>query len=70
MNKYLSNKVDYLDIENRIIKVLNDNSINLIKELYIKNRKELKGYGLSDRDINQIIIKLQLIGLDLNGRKY
>ena len=34
------------------------------------NRKKLKAIGLKDSEIKQVIIKLQLLGLDLNKRMY
>lgn len=68
--KYLDSKIDILDVNKEIIKVLNDNNIVFISDLYVLNRKVLKSFGLTDRNISQIIIKLELLGLDLNGKKY
>lgn len=65
--KYLDKNVDILDID---VSLLKKNNINLIGELYKKNRKELKSIGYKDSEINLISIKLQLLGLDLNGRIY
>lgn len=48
--------------------VLISNNILTVADLWCLNRKTLKNYGLKDSDINQIIIKLQLLGLDLNKR--
>ena len=41
---------------------------NIINDLWKLNRHELKQLGLTDQQINQIIIRLQLIGLDLNKK--
>jgi len=68
--KCLDCKVDVLDIKKDIIKLLNDNNIFYVRDLYILNRKNLKSFGLNDRDIYQVIIQLELLGLDLNGKKY
>ena len=68
--KCLDCKVDVLDIKKDIIKLLNDNNIFYVRYLYILNRKNLKSFGLNDRDIYQVIIQLELLGLDLNGKKY
>lgn len=55
--------------ESTILK-LKDNNIITINDIWILNRKELKSIGLSDSEINKIIISLQLIGLDLNKKIY
>lgn len=69
-NKILEKEVNIIGLEPRIIKVLNDNDIYAVKELWTFSRKNLKNMGLNDSDINSIIIKLQLFGLDLNKKVY
>lgn len=59
-----------LDLENNIIKILNDNNILIIDDLWKSKRSDLKNIGLSDKEINQILIKLQLIGIGLNKKIY
>ena len=66
----LDKNIEFLDLSKSINKILIDNNIILIKDLWIYNRKSLKRLNLSDKDIQSIIIKLQLNGLDLNKRKY
>ena len=68
--KYLDKKIDILELDKNIINLLINNGINNICDLYVLNRKKLKEFGLSDSNINKISIKLQLLGLDLNGKKY
>ncbi len=68
--KYLDKKIDILELDKNIINLLINNGINNISDLYVLNRKKLKEFGLSDSNINKISIKLQLLGLDLNGKKY
>ena len=68
--KYLHKKIDILELDKNIINLLINNGINNISDLYVLNRKKLKEFGLSDSNINKISIKLQLLGLDLNGKKY
>jgi len=68
--KYLDKKIDILELDKNIINVLINNGINNISDLYVLNRKKLKEFGLSDSNINKISIKLQLLGLDFNGKKY
>ena len=60
--KYLDKSIDFLDLKKDILIILKDNNINCISDLYVLNR--------SDREICQIIIKLELLGLDLGGKKY
>lgn len=66
----LNNNIKVLNLESNILDKLKDNSISTIDQLYKFNRKELKKINLKDSEINQIIIKLQLMGLDLNKKKY
>ena len=68
-NKYLDEDISYLKLNNDINNIFKDNNILTIEDLWIKNRTYLKNLGLSDNEIKQIIIKLELIGLDLNKRK-
>lgn len=68
MLNILEKNLNYLKINNKIINILNDNNIYNINDLWIKNRKYLKNLGLSDSEIKEIIIKLELIGLDLNKK--
>ena len=66
----LDKKIETLGLKDSINKILIDNNIVLINDLWISNRKSLKKLNLSDKDIQNIIIKLQLVGLDLNKKKY
>ena len=70
VNKHLDLDVQTLDLEQSILNILNDNDIKLINDLWLCNRKKLKEFGIKDADIKQIIIKLLLIGLDLNKKVY
>lgn len=68
--KYLDKGIDFLELKKNILNILKENNINYIRDLYVLNRKSLKAIGFSDKDICQIIIKLELLGLDLGGKKY
>lgn len=70
VNKHLDLDVKTLELDHEVIDILNSNDINIISELWVCNRKKLKEIGVKDSDIKQIIIKLQLIGLDLNKKVY
>jgi len=49
---------------------LNNNNIYTVNDLWKLKRKDLKGFDLNDNEIKQIIIKMQLHGIDLNRRIY
>ena len=69
-NNNLDNDINSLNISKKIVKILKENEIIKVYDLWIRNRKYLKNLGLSDNEIKEIIIKLELIGLDLNKKKY
>jgi hypothetical protein len=59
-----------LELNKEIIKLLKENNIALIKDLWKLKRDNLKKLNLNDSQINDIIIKMQLLGLDLNKKIY
>ena len=69
-NIYAEKDIKILELESDIVKVLLDNEIKTVGDVWVMNRKKLKAIGLKDSDIKQVIIKLQLLGLDLNKRMY
>lgn len=66
----LNKNIEILNLDDSIIKKLKENNINIIEELWVINRHKLKDMNFKDNEINQIIIKLQLIGIDLNHKRY
>ena len=66
----IEDKIETLNLSKSINKILKENNIIYIKDLWILNRKALKSYGLKDSEIKDIIISLQLQGLDLNKKIY
>lgn len=66
----LKKNIEILNLDGNIIKKLKENNINIIEELWVINRHKLKDMNFKDNEINQIIIKLQLIGIDLNHKRY
>lgn len=66
----LKKNIEILNLDDSIIKKLKENNINIIEELWVINRHKLKDMNFKDNEINQIIIKLQLIGIDLNHKRY
>ncbi len=57
-----------LGFEKDILDKLCLNNIDSIEKLWVMNRKELKRIGFTYEEINDIAIKLQLKGLDLNRK--
>ena len=66
----IADKIDTLKLSKNINKILKENNIIYIKDLWILNRKKLKEIGLIDKEIKDVIISLQLQGLDLNKKIY
>lgn len=69
-NAALEKDVKKLGLEDNITEILINNEIVKVGNLWELNRKKLKAMGLKDGDINQVVIKLQLLGLDLNRKVY
>lgn len=65
MNEILEKNISTLNLGKNIFNKLLSNEITNILELCNYSRMELADIGLSNEDINQIIVKLQLMGLDL-----
>jgi hypothetical protein len=66
----LDENIQKLDIENNVIETLNSNEIFKIKDLWPLTREELKEMGFSDQGVKNIVVHLQLKGMDLNRKKY
>lgn len=69
-NKYIDKDISILGLDDNIACLLTKNEIRTVNDLWLKTKKELKNYGLKDKDIKYVSIKLQLIGLDLNKKMY
>lgn len=62
--------INNLSLSKDLILKLNENNIKYIEEIWVLKRSELKSRGFTKEEIKNIIISLQLIGLDLNKKKY
>lgn len=62
--------INSLSLDKEIIAKLKQININYIEELWRLKRADLKNNKFTNDEINKIIISLQLIGLDLNKKKY
>lgn len=68
--KNLDNNIETLCLEIKIIEKLHNLGLNTINDLWKSKRIYLKENGLTDNEINQIKIKLQLLSIDLNKKVY
>lgn len=66
----LNSSIDILKLDCDITTLLLSNKITQIYDLWLLKRSDLRNMSLSDIQINQIIIKLQLFGIDLNKKVY
>lgn len=69
MEELLNRQIRFLGLPIQLENKLLDNNINIIYDLWVSKRSNLKKI-LNDREISDIIIKLQLHGLDLNKKVY
>lgn len=68
MKSVLKESLCYLNLDINLIEKLEKNNINKVEELWSLTKKDLKCIGVNDQEIHQIIIRLELHGLDL-GKK-
>lgn len=62
--------INKLKIQENIKRKLKNNKLNIIKDIWRLKRKDLKNLDFNDSEIKEIIISLQLIGLDLDRKIY
>lgn len=58
-----------LNLSNEILDIFKKNKINTIEKLTNLERNDLKKMSLTNSQINQVIIQLQLVGMDLKKTK-
>ncbi|MBQ8892442.1 MAG: hypothetical protein IJ068_06250 [Bacilli bacterium] len=69
MNRFLDKDITYLNLDKNISSILEENNICKVNDLWVYNKKTLKNIGMTNSDIKKIMIKLELLGLELN-KKY
>lgn len=67
---YLNKDITCLVNDEQTINILKSNEKSKIRDVWMLKRQDLKKMGLTDTKINDIIIKLQLNGLDINSKVY
>lgn len=70
MKVNLEDNINSLNLKKDIENKLKLHEIKSLNELWQSSRNDLRKCDLSNRDISEIIIKLQLLGLDLNKKLY
>ncbi len=65
MRELLNNSVDELKLDKKIKKILVEKEIDTVLKLCNHSRLELNDAGLINPQINDVIVSLQLVGLDL-----
>lgn len=65
MKEIFDEKISILKLDKVISNILNNNRIDTIYSLCNCSRMELVGIGLTNNQVNKIMINLQLQGLDL-----
>lgn len=68
--KILDNDVNELKLNSKICSKLIDNNIDTIGKLCNYTRSDLRNLDFVQSDIQSIVIKLQLNGLDIKGNEY
>lgn len=62
--------INNLSLSKEIVNKLKSNNLNYIEDVWILKRINLKNMEFNNDEIKEIIISLQLNGLDLNKKKY
>lgn len=68
MKEKLNQNVSELKLDKKTVQKLEAQELKTVNDLWHVNRKELKRAGFTDSEIHQIIIQLELYGLDLGHR--
>lgn len=66
----LNKNIEILNLDSIILKKLNYINICKVEDLWKCKKEELKDNNFTNSDIAHIKVRLQLIGLDLNGKVY
>lgn len=70
MFKINNKDINNLSISKELINKLKDKELNYIEDVWVLKRINLKTLGFTNDEIKEIVISLQLIGFDLNKKKY
>lgn len=65
--KIINENIDRLNISCKLIELLKQNKITKISHLCNKTKTNLRNINLTNTEISQVEIELQLLGLDLKN---
>lgn len=65
MKSLLEKEISVLKMDNKLKKILKEKEIDTVFKLCNYSRLELNGVGFTNNEINEMIVSLQLVGLDL-----
>lgn len=65
--KIINENIDRLNISCKLIELLKQNRITKISQLCNKTKTNLRNINLTNTEISQVEIELQLLGLDLKN---
>ena len=65
MRKILENDVSSLNLGKNLVTKLKENEINSVYDLCNFSRMELSNIGIENNQIGNIVVELQLLGIDL-----
>lgn len=66
----LDKSVLELELTEKVSKLLLNNNIITIRDLWIQTKSTIKKMGLDDSELKDLSIKLQLLGLDFGKKSY
>ena len=69
MGKILESNITELKLKKDINKILQENNIETVYYVCTHSRLELVNLGLSGSQVNDVIVSLQLLGLDLKRNR-
>lgn len=69
MGKILESNITELKLKKDINKILQENNIEKVYDVCTHSRLELVNLGLSGSQVNDVIVSLQLLGLDLKRNR-
>ena len=69
MGKILESNITELKLKKDINKILQENNIEKVYDVCTYSRLELVNLGLSSSQVNDVIVSLQLLGLDLKRNR-
>lgn len=61
--KLYNESINKLKLKDELVNIFEKNNVNTLGDLINKTKKEIKSFGVEQEVVNQMEIKLELIGL-------